>query len=43
MAALRDIDATEPSQILYPEFDNMLKASMPRETELLFAEVLGAT
>jgi hypothetical protein len=38
--ALRDIDATEPSQILYPEFDDMLKASMPREAELFFAEVL---
>lgn len=38
--ALRDIDFTEPSHILYPEFDHMLKVSMLRETELFFAEVL---
>ena len=38
--ALRDIDFTEPSHILYPEFDDMLKVSMVRETELFFAEVL---
>jgi mono/diheme cytochrome c family protein len=37
---LRDLEATEPSQILYPEFDDMLKASMLRETELFFDEVL---
>ncbi len=37
---LRDIDFTEPSHILYPEFDDMLKESMVRETELFFAEVL---
>ncbi len=37
---LRDIDFTEPSHILYPEFDDMLKASMVKETELFFAEVL---
>jgi len=37
---LRDIDATDPSDTLYPEFDDMLKASMPRETELFFIEVL---
>jgi len=37
---LRDIDFTEPSHILYPEFDHMLKVSMLRETELFFAEVL---
>jgi hypothetical protein len=37
---LRDIDFTEPSQILYPEFDEMLKASMVRETELFFSDVL---
>jgi mono/diheme cytochrome c family protein len=37
---LRDIDFTEPSRILYPEFDDMLKASMVPETELFFAEVL---
>jgi len=36
---LRDIDFTEPSGA-YPEFDQMLKASMVRETELFFAEIL---
>jgi hypothetical protein len=37
---LRDIDFTLPSHILYPEFDDMLKVSMVRETELFFAEIL---
>jgi len=37
---LRDIDFTVPSHIHYPEFDDMLKVSMVRETELFFAEVL---
>jgi hypothetical protein len=37
---LRDIDFTEPSHILYPEFDDMLKASMLRETHLFFDEIL---
>ena len=37
---LREIDVTEPSYILYQEFDHMLKVSMIRETELFFAEVL---
>jgi mono/diheme cytochrome c family protein len=37
---LRDIDFTEPSHLLYPEFDHLLKVSMIRETELFFAEVL---
>ena len=37
---LRDIDFTEPSHILYPEFDHLLKVSMLRETELFFDEVL---
>jgi mono/diheme cytochrome c family protein len=37
---LRDIDFTEPSHILYPEFDHMLKVSMIRETELFFTEIL---
>ena len=37
---LRDIDFTMPSHILYPEFDEMLKVSMIRETELFFEEVL---
>jgi hypothetical protein len=38
--ALRDIDFTEPSHILYPEFDHMLKVSMLREAELFFEELL---
>ncbi len=37
---LRDIDFTTPSHILYPEFDDMLKVSMLRETHLFFEEVL---
>lgn len=37
---LRDIDATMPSHILYPEYDEMLKASMLRETHLFWEEVL---
>jgi hypothetical protein len=37
---LRDIDFTEPSHLLYPEFDHMLKVSMIREAELFFDEVL---
>ena len=37
---LREIDATEPSRLLYPEFDHLLKVSMIRETELFFDEVL---
>ncbi len=37
---LRDIDATEPSFLLYPEFDAMLRVSMVKEAELFFAEVL---
>ena len=37
---LREIDATEPSHILYPEFDHLLKVSMIREAELFFQEVL---
>jgi hypothetical protein len=38
--ALRDIDFTVPSFLLYPEFDDMLKASMVRETEAFFEEIL---
>src|SRR5207244_3017791 len=34
------IDATEPSHILYPEFDHLLKVSMIREAELFFDELL---
>ena len=37
---LRDLNATIPSHILYPEFDEMLNASMPRETYLFFDELL---
>ena len=37
---LRDIDATEPSHLVYPEFDHLLKVSMIRETESFFDEVL---
>ncbi len=37
---LRDIDFTAPHYALYPEFDQMLKVSMVRETELFFAELL---
>ncbi len=40
MAGACAIDATEPSHILYPEFDHLLKVSMIRETELFFDEVL---
>ncbi len=38
---LRDIDATMPSHILYPEYDDMLRASMLKETYLFFDEVLN--
>ncbi len=37
---LRDIDFTLPSHVLYPDFDDMLKISMVKETELFFSEVL---
>ena len=37
---LREIDATEPSHLVYPEFDHLLKVSMIRETELFFDELL---
>lgn len=37
---LREIDATEPSRRLYPEYDHLLKVSMIREAELFFDEVL---
>src|SRR2546425_12451797 len=38
---LREIDATIPSHILYPEYDEMLKASMLKETYLFWDEVLN--
>src|SRR5207253_4324780 len=37
---LRDIDFTEPSFLVYPEYDAMLRVSMVKETELFFAELL---
>src|SRR5262249_41396550 len=37
---LRDIDFTLPDPRLYPEFDEMLKESMVRETRLFFDELL---
>jgi hypothetical protein len=40
--SLRDIDFTEPDKKLYPEFDELLKASMVAETETYFAEILKA-
>lgn len=38
--SLRDIDFTLPSSLVYPEYDDMLKASMVKEAELFFAELL---
>jgi hypothetical protein len=37
---LRDIDFTEPSHVLYPEYDEMLREAMVRETEMFFTEIL---
>ena len=37
---LRLIDFTTPDKRLYPEFDELLKTSMVRETQLFFEEVL---
>jgi hypothetical protein len=37
---LRDIDFTEPSHLLYPEYDAMLRVAMVKETELFFSELL---
>ncbi len=37
---LRDIDFTTPDPQLYPEFDELLKWSMVRETQLFFEELL---
>ncbi len=37
---LRDIDQTEPHSVIYPEYDDMLKVAMVRETELFFEEIL---
>ena len=38
--ALRAIDDTLPDRQLYPEYDNLLKESMLKETKLFFDEVL---
>ena len=37
---LREIDFTTPDRKLYPEYDELLKVSMVRETELFFDEIL---
>jgi hypothetical protein len=37
---LRDIDFTEPSFILYPEYDAMLRVAMVKEAEMFFSELL---
>ncbi len=37
---LRAIDSTMPERMLYPEFDDILKVSMVKETLLFFEEVL---
>lgn len=37
---LREIDFTSPDAMLYPEFDELLKVSMVKETELFFDELL---
>lgn len=37
---LRDIEATIPHSGLYPEFDKMLQASMVKEAELFFTELM---
>ncbi len=38
--SLRDIDFTSPDFRLYPEFDEMLRESMVKETHLFFEELL---
>jgi len=37
---LREIDFTAPGHIAYPEYDEMLKLSMVKESELFFTELL---
>jgi len=37
---LRQIDFTTPDKKLYPEYDELLKTSMVRETQLFFEEIL---
>ncbi|MBM83751.1 MAG: hypothetical protein CMJ78_24605 [Planctomycetaceae bacterium] len=38
---LRDINFTEPDANLYPEFDELLRLSMVKETQLFFEELLA--
>ncbi len=38
--SLRAIDATSPDRTLYPEYDDILKVAMVKETLLFFEEVL---
>lgn len=37
---LRNLKATTPDKNLYPDFDDLLEVSMPRETHLFFDEIL---
>ena len=37
---LRNLDTTEPDLFIYPDFDNTLRQSMRRETELFFDSVM---
>lgn len=39
--SLRDLDFTEPDPKLYPEYDELLRISMAKETELFFQEALN--
>src|SRR6185369_36566 len=38
--SLRAIDATSPDRTLYPEYDDILKVAMVKETKMFFDEVL---
>jgi mono/diheme cytochrome c family protein len=38
--SLRNLKATSPDRKLYPDFDELLEWSMPRETHLFFEEIL---
>lgn len=38
---LNKINATTPDDKLYPEYDELLGAAMPRETQLFFAELIN--
>jgi hypothetical protein len=38
--SLRAIDATSPDRTLYPEYDDILKTAMVKETKLFFEDVL---